>query len=82
MGNYGKGENPRPGMVVSLSILTRRELDILCFMSHGYTNKDAAQHLHIANSTVSNHLQSIYRKLNANNGTHAVAMALRARWIR
>ncbi|KPJ76375.1 MAG: hypothetical protein AMJ54_12005 [Deltaproteobacteria bacterium SG8_13] len=55
--------------------LTRREIEILRFMSPGLTNKEIAAKLFISPETVKKHTQSIYRKLKASNRRQAVDRA-------
>ena len=48
-------------------ILTQRETEIASFVCQGNTNKEIAKLLFIEESTVKNHLQSIYQKYNVRN---------------
>ena len=48
-------------------ILTQRETEIYGFCLSGKTNKEIAKLLFIEESTVKNHLQSIYQKYNVRN---------------
>ena len=45
-----------------LSILSRRELEILELVSSGFSNQDIAVKLGITSSTVKTHLRNIYFK--------------------
>ncbi|MDA7680252.1 response regulator transcription factor [bacterium] len=54
-----------------LSLLTRRELEILGHLSSGYLDKEIAVRLRISNWTVRNHLKRIYSKLGIHNRTEA-----------
>jgi len=56
--------------------LTPREEEILRLIAQGRQTKEIAQGLHIAVSTVSNHLRSIYAKLEVTSRTAAVAKVL------
>lgn len=63
-----------------LSVLDRadfsdRELDVLLFMCHGYTNSEIAEQLGITGNTVKTHLKNIYGKLGVTNRTQAAAEA-------
>lgn len=60
-----------------LSILTRREQDVLLFLAKGLSNKEIGEALGIKVVTVKMHLRSICRKLNAKNRTQAALMGLR-----
>ena len=57
--------------------LTPREMELLELMAHGHHYKTAADKLGVTRSTVSFHLQRIYRKLQVESKSEAVAKALR-----
>ena len=57
--------------------LTSRELDVLRGIAAGSSNKIIAAHLQISEETVKTHIRSILHKLDANDRTHAVMIALR-----
>jgi len=57
--------------------LTTRELDVLRLIHDGYRNKQIADRLAIAETTVNFHIKNIVDKLGANDRTHAVTIALR-----
>lgn len=57
--------------------LTSRELDVLRLIRDGYRNKQIADKLAIAETTVNFHIKNIVGKLGANDRTHAVTIALR-----
>ena len=59
-----------------LSLLTRRELEILENLSAGLLDKEIAVKLRISNWTVRNHLKRIYSKLGIHNRTEAVIQYL------
>ena len=61
--------------------LTERELDVLRSVAHGNSNKLIADSLRISEHTVKNHVKSILSKLNADDRTHAVTIALRRGYI-
>ena len=63
------------------SPLTQRELQILNYIANGGTNKQVANMLGISEQTIKNHVSAILRKLNANDRAHAVALAVRNRWV-
>ena len=62
--------------------LTARELDVLEKMCDGLSQKDMAEALFISTNTVSQHIRSIYVKLQVNTRAGAVAKALRKRIVR
>lgn len=57
--------------------LTSRELEVLRLIRDGYRNKQIADHLAIAETTVNFHIKNLVGKLGANDRTHAVIIALR-----
>jgi DNA-binding NarL/FixJ family response regulator len=57
--------------------LTARELDVLCLVRDGYRNKQIADQLAIAETTVNFHIKNLVDKLGANDRAHAVAIAVR-----
>jgi DNA-binding NarL/FixJ family response regulator len=57
--------------------LTTRELEVLSLVRDGYQNKLIADQLNIAESTVNFHIKNIMEKLQANDRTHAVTIAVR-----
>lgn len=57
--------------------LTSRELEVLRLIREGYRNKQIASQLAIAETTVNFHIKNLVDKLQANDRTHAVTIALR-----
>ena len=57
--------------------LTPREIEVLEQVAAGNSNRVVAQHLEISEDTVKSHIRSILNKLEANDRTHAVTIALR-----
>jgi DNA-binding NarL/FixJ family response regulator len=57
--------------------LTARELEVLRLIRDGFRNKQIADHLAIAETTVNFHIKNLVGKLGANDRTHAVTIALR-----
>jgi DNA-binding NarL/FixJ family response regulator len=55
--------------------LTPRELEVLHLLPKGYTNRQIAETLTIAETTVKNHLTSIYSKLGVKGRAGAIAWA-------
>ena len=56
--------------------LTRRELDVLSLIRDGHRNKQIADRLGIAETTVNFHVRNLVEKLGANDRAHAVALAI------
>jgi DNA-binding NarL/FixJ family response regulator len=57
--------------------LTTRELDVLRLIRDGFRNKQIADKLAIAETTVNFHIKNLVDKLGANDRTHAVTIAVR-----
>ena len=57
--------------------LTTRELEVLRLIRDGYRNKQIADQLSIAETTVNFHIKNLVDKLQANDRTHAVTIAVR-----
>lgn len=57
--------------------LTEREIEVLRLVAEGYSNRQIAQLIHLAEGTVKNHLSSILVKLGARDRTNAVLRAIR-----
>mgnify|MGYP001568593929 CR=1 FL=1 len=64
------------------SILTRREEEVLQLFALGSSTSEVADELFISAKTVKNHLQSIYKKLDARGRTEAILRAARMGIIR
>jgi DNA-binding NarL/FixJ family response regulator len=57
--------------------LTTRELEVLGLIRDGHRNKQIADRLAIAETTVNFHIKNLVGKLGANDRAHAVAIAIR-----
>lgn len=57
--------------------LTTREMDVLRLIRDGFRNKQIADELSIAETTVNYHIKHLLDKLQANDRTHAVTIAIR-----
>jgi DNA-binding NarL/FixJ family response regulator len=57
--------------------LTTRELEVLRLIRDGHRNKQIADELAIAETTVNFHIKNVVDKLQANDRTHAVTIAIR-----
>ena len=62
--------------------LTAREMDVLRLIRDGYRNKQIADQLSISENTVNFHIKNLVDKLQANDRTHAVTIALRRGLLR
>ena len=56
--------------------LTAREVEVLRCVSQGLSNPDVAARLHIAEATVKTHLLRVFNKLDVDDRTRAVVVAL------
>jgi DNA-binding NarL/FixJ family response regulator len=57
--------------------LSAREIEVLRMVGEGCSNKVVADHLKISEDTVKGHMRNILSKLNANDRTHAVMIAVK-----
>ena len=62
---------------VNDDLLSDRQIEILQAIADGMSTKQAGRYLGITTKTVHNHLNAIYRKLDAQSLTHAVLGAVR-----
>lgn len=78
VGGLPVGATTEPaGPVRDLAVaLTDRELDVLRLMAAGYSNREIAGGLHLAEGTVKNHVSSVLLKLGTRDRTRAVLRAL------
>jgi len=61
--------------------LTERETEILRLMSGGYSNREVAESLGVAEGTVKNHVSNILSKLGVRDRTRAVLKAFELKLI-
>lgn len=75
--SHRTGENTPPdsGQGIALADLTRRETDVLIEIGRGHTNEEISAKLHLAESTVKSHINSIFAKLYLRDRVHAVILA-------
>ncbi len=72
------GQAVQPGSPVAQPLvepLSERELEVLQLISTGLSNREIAQELVVALSTVKSHINNIYGKLGVKNRTQAVVLA-------
>jgi len=75
-------DDSEPGAPVPVrEPLTPRELELLRYLAEGYTNKEIARAMVLAEDTVKKGVQTLIAKLGATDRTHAVVLALRRRII-
>jgi DNA-binding NarL/FixJ family response regulator len=61
--------------------LSEREIEVLNLIATGTSNKIIASQLSLAETTIKTHVQNILLKLNANDRTHAVTIAIKRGYI-
>ena len=83
--NSSSGQEPEKALVLSepapVSILTRRETELLPLLAEGLSYKEIAAKLHVATETVKTHVQNIYGKLHTRGRARAVKEARRLGFI-
>jgi two-component system, NarL family, response regulator DegU len=63
------------------SPLTRREAEVLRLMAEGKSNKMIGEFLYISEKTVKNHVSSILQKMEVDDRTQAVIIAIKNGWV-
>lgn len=69
-------EQPKP-QNSPVSQITQRETEILNYIKEGMSNSEIAKLISLSSKTIENHVRNIMIKLDANNRTEAVVIALR-----
>jgi two-component system, NarL family, response regulator DegU len=64
-----------------LHLLTRRECEVLQLLADGKSNRGIGEALFISEKTVKNHVSNILQKVNANDRTQAVVVAIKNGWV-
>lgn len=62
-------------------VLTYREMEVLRLMAQGKNNRTISEHLYISEKTVKNHVSNILYKLNVQDRTQAVLLAIKYGWV-
>lgn len=75
------GDMPRGAPAAPARALTRRETEILHWLSRGKSNDEVAGILRLSTATVKNHLQRIYRALGVSNRAQALARCVALRLL-
>lgn len=75
-GGYYVAEVRRP-----LHLLTRRECEVLQMLADGKSNRAIGEALFISEKTVKNHVSNILQKMNVNDRTQAVVVAIKNGWV-
>jgi DNA-binding NarL/FixJ family response regulator len=61
--------------------LSKREMEVLKYLTKGLSNKEIAVSLGISHQTVKNHVTSIFRKLGVEDRTQAAVYAIKRGWV-
>ncbi|WP_411835178.1 response regulator [Peribacillus frigoritolerans] len=64
-----------------LHLLTRRECEVLQLLAYGKSNRASGETLYISEKTVKNHVSNILQKMNVNDRTQAVVLAIKNGWV-
>jgi two-component system, NarL family, response regulator DegU len=64
-----------------LHILTRPECEVLQMLADGKSNRGIGEALFISEKTVKNHVSNILQKMNVNDRTQAVVVAIKNGWV-
>ncbi|MGE5508995.1 MAG: helix-turn-helix domain-containing protein [Chitinophagales bacterium] len=59
-----------------LASLTPREREILTLIAQGHSNREIAKLLYVSESTVKNHISSIYKKVSVSGRSRLVLLAI------
>ena len=66
-----------PEISPAMERLTEREMEVLNLVANGLSNKEVAERLHLASTTVRDHMQSVMRKLQVKSRTGAAVAGFR-----
>jgi DNA-binding NarL/FixJ family response regulator len=78
--NHGMPQRPDGAQKVTGPRLTPREIEVLLGVSNGYSNREIAIELGIAENTVKTFLRQLFRKTGAQKRAHLVRMAVDSNW--
>lgn len=80
--SYRRSTRPTTHFKDRLDALTERELDVLRLMARGASNREIADHLHLAETTVKTHVGTLFAKLGARDRAAAIVFAYDAGLVR
>jgi DNA-binding NarL/FixJ family response regulator len=69
---------PTKGHEARLSLLSKREIELLGLISKSYTNSDIGKALFISEKTVKTHIKNIFEKLSVKNRVEATLVFIRS----
>ncbi|EKN71361.1 two-component response regulator DegU [Neobacillus bataviensis LMG 21833] len=78
---HGGGYVPTVEIRRPLHLLTRRECEVLQMLADGKSNRGIGESLFISEKTVKNHVSNILQKMNVNDRTQAVVVAIKNGWV-
>ncbi|MEO2077638.1 MAG: response regulator transcription factor [Bacillus sp. (in: firmicutes)] len=81
VGGNGGGYAPTHEIRRPLHLLTRRECEVLQMLADGKSNRGIGEALFISEKTVKNHVSNILQKMNVNDRTQAVVVAIKNGWV-
>ena len=61
-----------------LTSLTPRECEILTLIAQGHSNREIARLLYVSESTVKNHISSVYKKVDLSGRSRLVLLAIQS----
>lgn len=79
--NADHDTNQMPEIRRPLHLLTRRECEVLQLLADGQSNRTIGETLYISEKTVKNHVSNILQKMNVNDRTQAVVLAIKNGWV-
>lgn len=79
--NSGHDSMQAPEIRRPLHLLTKRECEVLQLLADGQSNRAIGESLYISEKTVKNHVSNILQKMNVNDRTQAVVLAIKNGWV-
>ena len=77
-----RGPTTRPDRDDPVGVLSKRELEVLCFLASGMTNREIAQQLGISVKTIDTHRGHVLKKLQLRNNSDITRFAIRHGYVR
>lgn len=81
LGQANDGQFLQPAVIRPFHLLTARECEVLQLLADGHSNRLLAEALEISEKTVKNHVSSILRKMELQDRTQAVVLAIKNGWV-